>query len=155
MDMDRENGEKIFESIFNLVVNRLEMKSGNRKYIVIGLIPLVLLMLVLGIRNYMLWKLPFDDLEIPLSTQEEIVDIAIIRKALAQIKDLPSGLPEGLCLGATPVREDPRDALATANGVSIDAASYSTLSIVIANDHHPEAVFLIADTSPMKNLKTP
>ena len=36
------------------------------------------------------------------------------------LKDLPSRLPDGLTLGASPVRGDPRDALVTRDGLTLD-----------------------------------
>ena len=41
--------------------------------------------------------------------------------AVHSLKDLPSRLPEGLTLGATPVREDPRDALVASGGRDLEA----------------------------------
>jgi hydroxymethylbilane synthase len=43
--------------------------------------------------------------------------------AVHSLKDLPSKLPEGLALGAAPVREDPRDALVSAQGGSFQSLS--------------------------------
>lgn len=40
--------------------------------------------------------------------------------AVHSLKDLPTELPEGLAIGAVPVREDPRDALVSRTGASVD-----------------------------------
>jgi len=40
--------------------------------------------------------------------------------AVHSLKDLPSRLPEGLVLGAVPEREDPRDALVSSNGHTLE-----------------------------------
>ena len=36
------------------------------------------------------------------------------------MKDLPTKLPDGLCIGAIPSREDPRDVLVSASGLSLE-----------------------------------
>ena len=43
-----------------------------------------------------------------------------IDAAVHSLKDLPSGLPDGLVLGAVPVREDIRDIVSTASGCCFD-----------------------------------
>jgi len=40
--------------------------------------------------------------------------------AVHSLKDLPTELPDGLALGAVPVREDPRDALVSRGGARLD-----------------------------------
>lgn len=41
--------------------------------------------------------------------------------AVHSLKDMTSVMPEGLCLGAVPVREDPRDALVGPSGLTLEA----------------------------------
>ena len=40
--------------------------------------------------------------------------------AVHSLKDLPTDIPDGLCLGAHTAREDPRDALVTVEGLTLD-----------------------------------
>jgi hydroxymethylbilane synthase len=51
--------------------------------------------------------------------EEQLLDESI-DLAVHSLKDLPTELPEGLTLGAVSRREDPRDVLATAGGLSFD-----------------------------------
>ncbi|MCD6320533.1 MAG: hydroxymethylbilane synthase [Candidatus Desulfofervidaceae bacterium] len=51
--------------------------------------------------------------EIEEALQKEEIDLAV-----HSLKDVPTVLPEGLCLGAITEREDPRDALITKNNIS-------------------------------------
>ncbi|HEX8681450.1 MAG TPA: hydroxymethylbilane synthase [Ardenticatenaceae bacterium] len=47
--------------------------------------------------------------------------------AVHSLKDLPSTLPEGLVLAATPPREDPRDVLVTQDGTTLDELPEGTV----------------------------
>jgi len=59
------------------------------------------------------------------------IEHAILRHeidaAVHSLKDLPSRLPEGLCLGAAPEREDPRDALISREGLRIEELPLGTV----------------------------
>ena len=51
------------------------------------------------------------------------IESALLREeidaAVHSLKDLPSKMPEGLCLGTVPVRENPQDVLVTRNGCEL------------------------------------
>ncbi len=54
--------------------------------------------------------------ELETALLEKRVDLAV-----HSLKDLPTELPDGLCLGAIPKRENPLDALVSKSGVPLDA----------------------------------
>ncbi len=72
-----------------------------------------------------------SDLSIPLSSFGgrgafvRSIEHSLLRNdidaAVHSLKDLPSQLPEGLVLGSVPEREDPRDALVSSNGHTLEA----------------------------------
>ena len=67
-----------------------------------------------------------------LEIEEALLD-GRVDVAVHSMKDMPAEMPEGLCIGPVPQREDPRDVLISKNGLELselpDGASIGTSSL--------------------------